>query len=72
MPQAKIDNFFSRIAILLLLLKISLKIGKIIFQEKNLKDRKIILLISGNRKTWARIPVQSRASFFPQKDCQIL
>ena len=23
---------------------------------------------TGNRKTWARIPVQSKASFFPQKD----
>ena len=25
-----------------------------------------------NRKTWARIPAQSKASFFPQKDFQIL
>ena len=23
---------------------------------------------TGNRKTWARIPAQSKASFFPQKD----
>ena len=27
---------------------------------------------TGNRKTWARIPAQSKASFFPQKDFQIL
>ena len=26
---------------------------------------------SGNRKTWARIPAQSKVSFFPQKDIQI-
>ena len=26
---------------------------------------------TGNRKTWARIPAQSKASFFPQKDFQI-
>ena len=25
---------------------------------------------TGNRKTWARIPAQSKASFFPQKDFQ--
>ena len=23
---------------------------------------------TGNRKTWARIPAQSKTSFFPQKD----
>ena len=27
---------------------------------------------TGNRKTWARIPALSKASFFPQKDFQIL
>ena len=28
----------------------------------------ILTLFTGNRKTWARIPAQSKASFFPQKD----
>ena len=27
---------------------------------------------TGNRKTWARIPAQSKASFFPQKDFKFL
>ena len=27
---------------------------------------------TGNRKTWARIPAQSKAPFFPQKDFKFL
>ena len=32
----------------------------------------VVRAVVGNRKTWARIPAQSKASFFPQKDFQIL
>ena len=27
---------------------------------------------TGNRKTWARVPAQSKTSFFPQKDFKFL
>ena len=39
------------------------------FQSKYIKINKNS---TDNRKTWARIPAQSKASFFPQKDFQIL
>ena len=29
-----------------------------------------VISSTGNRKTWARISAQSKASFFPQKDFQ--
>ena len=44
-----------------------------IVREPNPKNFGISIEQStGNRKTWARIPAQSKASFFPQKDFQIL
>ena len=43
---------------------------KIFFRVGYVVDK--ILNSTGNRKTWARIPAQSKASFFPQKDFQIL
>ena len=45
--------------------------NKFKFKFKNLKSfcgRKDAF----NRKTWARIPAQSKASFFPQKDLKFL
>ena len=44
-PQAKIDNFAS-LRITILLLKGLFESEKIIFHEKNLKHKKIILLIN--------------------------
>ena len=33
-----------------------------------LKISEIVTFLTGNRKTWARIPAQSKASFLTQKD----
>ena len=41
-------------------------------QKWTQKDSTKNAITTGNRKTWARIPAQSKASFFPQKDFQIL
>ena len=37
---------------------------------KKTLENKILEQSTSNRKTWARIPAQSKASFFPQKDFQ--
>ena len=80
--------FFLRLGIIIIIIVIVIIIiiiiSIIIFHEKNLRQKynfinkyfkefeNLSVEKMTLRKTWARIPAQSKASFFPQKDFQIL